>query len=122
MHFCLLKNIIIIYLIVYYSYYRIAMNCLTTFNLMADVTTTVAIYSSGKLFTTEAFVSQSILCISSTYYNEINKIQRKKNCSSLSAYSDLDWNKLPLTYNKYQGSTKLTFDIFQKKGYHFFVR
>ena len=40
----------------------------------------------------------------------------------MSAFSDLDWNKLPLTYNKYQGSTKLTFDLFQKKGYYFFVR
>ncbi|XP_055306589.1 pickpocket protein 11-like [Sitodiplosis mosellana] len=34
-------------------------------------------------------------------------------------FYDLDWDQLPLTYNKHQGSSKFTFDLFQKKGYGF---
>lgn len=35
---------------------------------------------------------------------------------NLRCFSDLDWNQLPLTYDKYQGSAKLKFDLL-KNGY-----
>lgn len=39
----------------------------------------------------------------------------------LCIFSDLDWNKLPLTYYANDADKTFSFDVIQKKGYTFYV-
>lgn len=110
-------------IIFFFSYSRTAMNYFITFNTMAFTITTAAIYSSVRLFIGRVFVLQSTRHI----FSEFRSICADKSIQITTFHSisytcsDLDWNKLPLTYNKYQGSSKFSFDLYQKFGYQFIV-
>ena len=60
----------------------------------------------------------------SSVYSSINARKSSQITTFRSIFytcSDLDWDKLPLTYNKYQGSNRFSFDLYKKLGYHFMV-
>lgn len=107
-------------LIIFISYGQHVMIYLMISNSLTSIMRIVRTFLREKLFTMMACVScqtQSRFSkCSRNVFIVICKINDRKNIY----FSDLDWNKLPLTY--YTNGAQLSFDIIQYIGYNYWVR
>lgn len=80
----------------------------------------VTIYSKTFVAFMES-VQNSFFSFACRFAKEFRS-ERMHGVSIFFIFSDLDWDKLPLTYNKHDATSNFTFDVYKKRGFNFRVK